>query len=178
MPLFAHSAVPDRSHRDSARPGFLALWCRRHRRRDPDLHQKGDGEPRLNASTGIGTYNTSDTSVGISGSNEIVSYSLQAGHYSTDGVSAIHNKSSSSYNPDRDGYRNDSLSGSSPCGRQAATKSASTSWRQTEPAVMTRPPKHATSKATRTLRPIQSIHATSYTRTGPAPCALAAAPTT
>lgn len=74
--------------------------------------KRGDGEPRLNASAGIGTYNTTDTSIGVSGSNEVVSYSLQAGHYATDGVSAIHNKRNSSYNPDRDGYRNDSLAGS------------------------------------------------------------------
>ena len=74
--------------------------------------KRGDGEPRFNASTGFGTYNTNDTSIGVSGSNELVSYSLQAGHYATDGVSAIHNKRNSSYNPDRDGYRNNSLSGS------------------------------------------------------------------
>lgn len=73
--------------------------------------RKGSGEPRLNASTGYGTYNTTDTSIGVSGSNEIVSYSLQAGYYATDGVSAIHNKKSSSFNPDRDGYRNNNLSG-------------------------------------------------------------------
>lgn len=74
--------------------------------------RKGSGETRLNASTGYGTYHTSDSSVGISGGNELVSFSLQGGYYATDGVSAIHNKKSSSFNPDRDGFRNSSVSGS------------------------------------------------------------------
>ncbi len=73
--------------------------------------KKGQGAPRLNASTGYGSHGTTDSSVGFSGSNALVSYSLQAGHYATDGVSAIHNPRAASYNPDRDGYRNSSLAG-------------------------------------------------------------------
>jgi vitamin B12 transporter len=74
--------------------------------------RRGDGDPQFNASTGFGTYNTNDTSVGVSGGNELVSYSLQGGYYATDAFSAIHNKGNSSYNRDRDGYRNNSLTGS------------------------------------------------------------------
>lgn len=74
--------------------------------------KKGDGEPHFNASTGFGTYSTNETSVGVSGGNELVSYNLQGGYYTTDSVSANHNKRSSSYNPDNDGYRNNSLAGS------------------------------------------------------------------
>lgn len=74
--------------------------------------KRGNGEPQFNASTGFGTYNTNETSIGISGGNEIVSYSLQGGYYETDGFSAIHNKRNSSYNRDSDGYRNNSLTGS------------------------------------------------------------------
>jgi vitamin B12 transporter len=74
--------------------------------------KRGDGAARLNASTGYGSYRTSDSSLGVSGGSELVSYSLQAGQYDTDGFSAIHNKKNSSFNRDRDGYRNNSLTGS------------------------------------------------------------------
>ncbi|MCP5267670.1 MAG: TonB-dependent receptor [Zoogloeaceae bacterium] len=74
--------------------------------------KRGNGDPKLNASTGFGTYNTNDSSVGVSGGTELVSYSLQGGYYATDGFSAIHNKKNSSYNRDSDGYRNNSLTGS------------------------------------------------------------------
>ncbi|HEX5803597.1 MAG TPA: TonB-dependent receptor [Azospira sp.] len=73
--------------------------------------RRGDGPPRFNASTGYGTHHTSDSSVGVSGGNELVSYRLQAGYFETDGFSAIHNKAASAYNRDRDGYRNSSYSG-------------------------------------------------------------------
>lgn len=74
--------------------------------------RRGDGATRYNASTGYGTYNTSDSTAGVSGGSDTVSYSLQAGHYQTDGFNAIRNPANTSYNVDRDGYRNSSLSGS------------------------------------------------------------------
>lgn len=73
--------------------------------------KRGDGETRFNASTGYGTYNTSDTRLGISGGNEVVSFSLQGGYYETEGVSSLHDRRNRAYNPDRDGYRNTSFSG-------------------------------------------------------------------
>ena len=74
--------------------------------------KRGDGDLAVNASTGFGSRGTSDTSVGLSGGNEVVSYSLQGGYYETNGFSALHNKGVTSYNPDNDGYRNNSISGS------------------------------------------------------------------
>lgn len=76
--------------------------------------KRGEGPARFNASTGFGTYNTSDSSVGVSGGNELVSYSLQGGYYATKGVTSIHNKNDpfGEYNRDPDGYRNNSFSGS------------------------------------------------------------------
>jgi vitamin B12 transporter len=74
--------------------------------------RRAEGATRVNASTGYGSYNTSDSTAGVSGSSDTLSYSLQAAHYQTEGFSAIRNPANSSYNPDRDGYRNSSLSGS------------------------------------------------------------------
>jgi vitamin B12 transporter len=74
--------------------------------------KRGDGDAHFNASTGFGTRNTNDSSVGVSGGNELVSYSVQGGYYATDGYSAIHNKNNSAYNRDNDNYRNNSLTGS------------------------------------------------------------------
>ncbi len=74
--------------------------------------RRGDGPLRLNAHAGYGTYGTAETGVGFSGGNEAISYSLQAGHYKTEGFNAISNPAKSSYNPDRDGYRNTNFSGS------------------------------------------------------------------
>lgn len=74
--------------------------------------RRGDGQTRYNASTGYGTHNTTDTSAGFSGGSDTVSYSLQAGHYQTNGINSRINPAGSSYNPDRDGYRNSNFSGS------------------------------------------------------------------
>ncbi|EXI82030.1 MAG: Outer membrane cobalamin translocator [Candidatus Accumulibacter appositus] len=74
--------------------------------------RKGEGPTRLNASTGYGTYGTTDTTVGVSGGTDLVSYSLQAGYLDTGGFNAIHNKSDIYYNPDDDGYRNSNGSAS------------------------------------------------------------------
>ena len=74
--------------------------------------RRGEGPPRVNASTGYGSYQTSDTTVGVSGGTDLVSYSVQAGYIDTRGFSAVHNKQDSNYNPDRDGYYNRNLSAS------------------------------------------------------------------
>lgn len=74
--------------------------------------RRGDGATRYNASAGYGTYNTTEATAGVSGGSETLSYSLQAGHYQTDGFNAIRNPANSSYNPDRDGYRDSNYSGS------------------------------------------------------------------
>lgn len=74
--------------------------------------RRGDGVTRYNASAGYGSYNTTDATAGVSGGTEAVSYSLQAGHYQTDAFNAIRNPTNSSYNVDRDGYRDSNYSGS------------------------------------------------------------------
>ena len=63
----------------------------------------------MNASTGYGSFNTSDTTIGVSGGSDLVSYSVQAGYLNTDGFNAIHNQQSVFYDPDRDGYYNRNL---------------------------------------------------------------------
>lgn len=75
--------------------------------------KRGDGPARINASTGYGSYGTSDSNVGISGGNDVVSYSLQGGYYETKGFSAIRNPLApwGVYNSDRDGFKRSALSG-------------------------------------------------------------------
>jgi vitamin B12 transporter len=74
--------------------------------------RRGEGPVRVNASTGYGSYHTTDTSVGIAGGTELLSYSVQAAYTNTDGFNAINNKKSLFYNRDRDGYYNRNLSAS------------------------------------------------------------------
>jgi vitamin B12 transporter len=49
--------------------------------------RRGEGPARVSASTGYGSYDTSDTSVGIAGGSDLVSYSVQAGYLATPTVS-------------------------------------------------------------------------------------------
>ena len=72
--------------------------------------KSGKGQPRLNASVGLGTYGSSSASAGIAGRVENTSFSVQAGASSTNGVSAIANKTLATYNPDDDGYNNRNVS--------------------------------------------------------------------
>ncbi|MBK5913231.1 TonB-dependent receptor domain-containing protein [Rhodocyclus purpureus] len=73
--------------------------------------KRGDGPAHFNASTGYGSYGTSDSNVGVSGGNDVVSYSLQGGYYDTHGFNSITNSTNTSYNPDRDGFTRRSVSG-------------------------------------------------------------------
>jgi len=72
--------------------------------------RQGAGPARVNASTGYGTYGTTDTTAGVSGGTELVSYSVQAGYLDTGSFNAVHNKNNIFYDPDNDGYRNSNLS--------------------------------------------------------------------
>lgn len=67
-----------------------------------------------NGGAGYGSYDTSSVFGGVSGNaaNGSWHYGLQAGHRQSDGFNAISNAKNFSYNPDRDGYRNDNVSGS------------------------------------------------------------------
>jgi vitamin B12 transporter len=75
--------------------------------------RKGDGEPRLTASAGIGTYNTKTADIGISGSvgeEKKFRYALGLARETSDGFSAK-KPSIDSYDPDDDGYTRESVNG-------------------------------------------------------------------
>ena len=74
--------------------------------------RSGGGALAANASAGYGTFNTSQFAGGASGGDGPWRYMLQGGYNQSDGFNAIANPANFSYNPDRDGYRNGSASGS------------------------------------------------------------------
>ncbi|MDQ6924053.1 MAG: TonB-dependent receptor [Pseudomonadota bacterium] len=76
--------------------------------------RKGAVAFAANAGAGYGSYATSSVFGGVSGSGADGAwrYALQAGHRQSDGFNAIFNARNFSYNPDRDGYRNENVSGS------------------------------------------------------------------
>lgn len=74
--------------------------------------RKSDGALSANASAGYGAYGTGLVSGGVSGGRGPWRLALQAGERKSEGFNAIGNPANFSYNPDRDGYRDDSASGS------------------------------------------------------------------
>ena len=76
--------------------------------------RKGSGAFAANGGAGYGSYNTGSVFGGVSdtGASGAWRYALQAGHRQSGGFNAISNGENFSYNPDRDGYRNDNVSGS------------------------------------------------------------------
>ena len=74
--------------------------------------RKGGDAFSANAGAGAGTYGTSNVYGGVSGrgADGAWRYAVQAGHRQSDGFNAIFNAENFSYNPDRDGYRNDNVS--------------------------------------------------------------------
>ena len=74
--------------------------------------RKSDGALSANASAGYGTYRTGVASGGLSGGSGPWRFALEAGGRKSEGFNAIGNPANFSYNPDRDGYRDDSASGS------------------------------------------------------------------
>ena len=69
--------------------------------------RRGDGAPRVSAGLEYGSHETVRGSAGVSGSEGPFDYSLRLSRLDTEGFNALKNN-----NPDKDGYRNDSLSGS------------------------------------------------------------------
>lgn len=67
--------------------------------------KQGKGETTTHASIGTGSKNTQSISAGISGGNKSTSYSINAEHFKTDGITA---RTDSIRNPDEDGYENNS----------------------------------------------------------------------
>jgi vitamin B12 transporter len=74
--------------------------------------RRSDGALSANASAGYGTYATGIASAGVAGASGPLRIVIQAGTRSSAGFNAIGNPANFSYNPDRDGYRDDSASGS------------------------------------------------------------------
>jgi vitamin B12 transporter len=72
--------------------------------------KQGDGAPAPTVSVGAGSYGTHSADAGISGSSGRFRYSLRAAHEESDGFS-VKKPGVSRFNPDNDGYKNDSASG-------------------------------------------------------------------
>src|SRR5262249_54277618 len=72
--------------------------------------RRGAGDPHVNAGAGYGTYNTWALDGGVSGVTGPLAFALQVGGRRSDGFNAIVNPANFSYDPDRDGYRNESAS--------------------------------------------------------------------
>ncbi len=70
------------------------------------------GTLAANASAGYGTFNTGQFAAGASGGDGPWRFMLQGGYNQSNGFNAIANPANFSYNPDQDGYRNGSASGS------------------------------------------------------------------
>ena len=74
--------------------------------------KRGDGPAQPFVELGYGTYNTSVLTAGVSGGQDGWRYSLQASDKQSDSISAINNPNNPAFNPDKDGYRTTSSSGS------------------------------------------------------------------
>lgn len=68
--------------------------------------RSGRGDPGVNASAGVGSYGTFKLGAGYGFEKEGNRFSIQAGATTSSGITAVRNPSSSSFNPDADGYRN------------------------------------------------------------------------
>lgn len=73
---------------------------------------RGRGEPRASVDVGVGEQGTHRLLAAYSGASGDTRYSLNLSHYATEGFSAQSPANSLTTNPDRDGYRNLSLSAS------------------------------------------------------------------
>ncbi|RQO72776.1 TonB-dependent receptor [Aquitalea sp. FJL05] len=71
--------------------------------------RQGSGAPRFNAALGVGDHGLFQSAAGVAGKLDNTAFSLQFSQQQTNGISAT-NAQSSSYNPDRDPYRNLSYS--------------------------------------------------------------------
>lgn len=74
--------------------------------------QRGQGEPRAYAGLGAGEQGTQRLRAGFSGAAGDTRFSIDLSHFATEGFSAQNPANSPTTNPDRDGYRNLSLSAS------------------------------------------------------------------
>ncbi len=74
--------------------------------------RRGRGAPAPNVSAGVGNQGTKRLSAGFGGAAGETDFAVQLSTFKTDGVSALNPALIPNANPDRDGYRNNSLSAS------------------------------------------------------------------
>jgi vitamin B12 transporter len=74
--------------------------------------KRGEGPLKANAKAEVGSRDTRRLSAGISGSTGATRYSFAASDFQTDGYSSLNTNQVPVANPDKDGYRNTSVSGS------------------------------------------------------------------
>jgi vitamin B12 transporter len=81
--------------------------------------RRGDGAPRVSAEVEAGSRGTTRVAAGLSGSTsssgstgDALRYTINASHFGTDGFSSLNPAQVPAANPDRDGYRNSSVSSS------------------------------------------------------------------
>ena len=72
--------------------------------------RRGDGAPSGNISAGYGNQGTWDVKGGVGGTSGPVQFAVQAAAKASTGFNAIPSPANFLYSPDRDGYRNQSLS--------------------------------------------------------------------
>lgn len=72
--------------------------------------RRGDDGLHANASAGFGRYSTWEGGAGVSGGSGALHGAVQVSGARSDGFNAIVNPANFSYDPDRDGYRNGSVS--------------------------------------------------------------------
>ena len=72
--------------------------------------RRGDGAPHFHAEAGFGSYGTTTSSIGGSGSAGALRYGFAASQFRTEGFNSIRNQRNRAYNPDADGFANESLS--------------------------------------------------------------------
>jgi vitamin B12 transporter len=70
----------------------------------------GHGAPAFNASAGVGSLGTRRAAAGVGGAEGGTDFNVQVSTFRTDGVSALNPALVPTANPDRDGYRNNSIS--------------------------------------------------------------------
>ncbi len=71
--------------------------------------RRGEGAPAFNAEAGAGSYGTTSASGALSGASGGLHYSLAASQFRTAGFNSIENPRNFSFNPDADGFANQSL---------------------------------------------------------------------
>jgi vitamin B12 transporter len=72
--------------------------------------RRGSATPSASASAGYGTYGTRDAKAGVAGGNAQAQFAVQVAARESDGFGTIVNPANFLYNPDPDGYTNQSVS--------------------------------------------------------------------